>query len=129
MIAVYGPYESGSKPGRFFVIHYENGVGRTQSYPRYLMEQHLGRKLESWEHVDHRNEDFRDNRIDNLQILTQDENLSKSKRPTSWKNFICPICGSNFYREYKRYKTNQLLYKGRGPFCSKRCAGKAGRKS
>ncbi len=37
---------------------------------RFVMEQHLGRKLEPWEHVHHINQDPSDNRIENLQVLS-----------------------------------------------------------
>jgi hypothetical protein len=37
---------------------------------RYLMEQHLGRKLDRNEHVHHINGDPTDNRIDNLMVLS-----------------------------------------------------------
>jgi len=40
---------------------------------RYLMEQHLGRKLDRNEQVHHINGDWRDNRIENLQVLTNSE--------------------------------------------------------
>src|SRR5574339_250499 len=37
---------------------------------RYVMEQHLGRKLEKHEVVHHINEDKMDNRIENLEVMT-----------------------------------------------------------
>ena len=40
---------------------------------RYLMEQHVGRKLNSNELVHHLNENSRDNRIENLTIMSRSE--------------------------------------------------------
>ena len=121
MIKVYGPYKR--KDGRKHVIHFGDGTRRTQSYPRYLMEQHLGRKLEDWEHVDHINDDPTDDRIENLQILTVTENNRKSSKGELYATFVCPVCGIEVKKKYNHIKHNRLSGK-EGPFCSRSCAGK-----
>ena len=40
---------------------------------RHVMQIHLGKKLEAHEHVHHINGDPTDNRIENLQVLTNSE--------------------------------------------------------
>lgn len=46
-------------------------------YYRYILEQHLNRKLSSDEHVHHINFDHSDNRIENLEVLSNSEHAKK----------------------------------------------------
>ena len=124
---LYGPYER--KDGRLHVLKYfEDGTRRTQSYPRHLMEQHLGRELAADEHVDHINNDKTDNRIENLQILSPAENNRKSAKAPEKQECICPECGIKFMAFSRYVRHNQHKQLKAGPFCSKRCAGKRNQK-
>ncbi len=44
---------------------------------RWLMEQYLGRKLESWEHVHHIDDNHLNNDIENLEVLSNSEHQRK----------------------------------------------------
>lgn len=122
---IYGPYTR--KDGRKHIIKYENGKRITQSYPRYLMEQKLGRELLPTEEIDHKDNDHTNNDIDNLQILTKRENIKKeyirSGRTKTLYKGICPMCNNSFVKELRRVIDNKKQGKA-GPFCSKSCAGK-----
>ena len=55
--------------------------GKRVRIHRHLMEVHLGRKLERWEHVHHINGDSNDNRIENLEVLSNSEHQRKELLP------------------------------------------------
>lgn len=74
----------------------------TISYARYVMATKLGRPLEKWEQVDHINNDRSDDSVGNLQILTQADNLSKSRRHKSYVKRTCPVCLVEFYSRSAR---------------------------
>jgi len=48
---------------------------------RWLMEQHLGRKLERHEHVHHKNGNRRDNRLENLEVMSSSEHSREHMSP------------------------------------------------
>ncbi len=54
----------------------ENDKKLTMDEHRYIMEQYLGRKLERWEVVHHKDSDKSNNSIENLEVLS----LSKHSR-------------------------------------------------
>lgn len=48
--------------------------GKKQSLSRWVMEAHLGRSLEPYEHVYHKDGDVKNNNIENLIIILRKHN-------------------------------------------------------
>lgn len=120
--SITGPYLR--KDGRMHtVIRFVDGTKTTKSYPKYLIEQKLGRLLENDETVDHINRDISNNSYDNLQILSRSENAKKSAIKAQDIFHECCWCGKNFKltrSQIKNYKRKS------GPFCSRKCSGQYG---
>lgn len=115
---IYGPYTR--KNGRKHIITIEEGKRKTTSYPKWLLEQHIGRKLVGDETTDHINGDFRDDSLSNLQILSRIANAEKSaKKGRKISTLVCKHCNKTFERFTSQVRNNRD-----GPFCSKRCVGK-----
>jgi hypothetical protein len=63
---------------------------------RLVMERHLGRHLEPWEHIHHRDENRANNDLSNLELVTRAEHNSRHKSPPGWsfKHAACVECGT-----------------------------------
>lgn len=99
-------------------------VRKSISYARYLMSVKLGRFLNADEHVDHINNLKNDDRIDNLQILSQKENNKKYCENfirKMWVKYKCPVCNSIFNRE--RCKSHLVIKTKKSMTCSRKCGG------
>jgi hypothetical protein len=121
---IYGPYSR--KDRRIVVIHYDDGTKSTMQYAKFLMEQHLGRKLnpdkETIDHVD--GNAFNDD-LSNLQILPRSEHSKLDAKRVQIIKFVCVLCNNIGFRKANQLNHNANLGKA-GPFCSKQCAGKYG---
>jgi hypothetical protein len=134
---VTGPYLR--KDGRKHVVFNNTWLSkgnknklRTVSWPKVLVEVRENRRLLNNETVDHDDEDFTNDHIDNLKILTRIENIKKSfnanpERATEWFFGICSICNKEFMKQMRYIRGNNIVKGKAGPFCSKSCAGKYSR--
>lgn len=124
---VYGPY---SRPdGRQIVIVKDiDGKSRTISYPKYLVEQNLGRRLDpDLETIDHIDRDKHNNDINNLRIVPRSQHSADDTRRVKLVEFKCPMCGNKFERSPRLIRDKAKKGKA-GPYCSRACAGSYARK-
>jgi hypothetical protein len=93
---------------------------------RVIMENHLGRLLNTNEVVHHKNHDRKDNRLENLEVMEMKEHskLHQQDKGRAWCELKCPNCGILFHRE----KRQTFLQKGNGyTCCSRSCRAKFSR--
>lgn len=123
---VHGPYKR--KDNRQIVIIVENnGKRRTVSYPKWLMELQLGRRLDpDLETVDHLDSNFDNNDISNLRIVPRNEHSADDTRRVKPVKFQCAWCDKEFERSPRLVRDKARKNKA-GPFCSRPCAGKYSR--
>lgn len=123
---VYGPYTR-SNGRRLVIVVDKNGKRRTVSYPKWLLEQQLKRKLDpDKETVDHIDSDLHNNDLSNLRIMPRDEHSKEDTRRVKWIDFTCPWCDKTFSRS-PRLVRDKAKKNRSGPFCSRNCAGKYSR--
>ena len=135
---VYEGYKIGKSylgsDGRYRIyLTSPDGDRRVMSYPKYLMEVHIGRYLTDEETVDHIDYNPKNNDISNLRIVKRSTHASEDAKRLVLQEFTCPYCGNKFTLTPKQLH-NRLMNqkrKGRedmtGPYCSKSCASKATR--
>ena len=112
--------------GRKYIVLYNANNDRTIiSYARYLMCVHLGFLLSEEFDVDHENDDYTDDRIDNLQVLSKEDNQLKRQLKfleTEVERTVatCTNCLTDFLIPLWKHKRlmKKPMYR---TFCSRRC--------
>jgi endogenous inhibitor of DNA gyrase (YacG/DUF329 family) len=95
-------------------IEMRNGTGEMHLEHRYVMEQHLGRKLTRDEIVHHKNRQKDDNRLENLEVLTHEEHMAEHASD-SWTEIACSHCKEPHMR------MNHLVDFDKPMYCSIEC--------
>ena len=123
---IWGPYKR--PDGRKIVIVVEKGnKRRTVSYPKWILELQLGRKLDpNTETVDHIDSDIDNNDLDNLRLVPREEHSADDTRRVKKIKFECAWCEKEFERSPRLIRDKAKKGKA-GPFCSRSCAGKYSR--
>jgi hypothetical protein len=111
---------------QIIIVEMPDGSKHTQSYPKFLMEQRLGEKLDPNETVDHRNFINTDNSIDNLQVLDRAEHSALDTRRVKLVDCTCAGCGKPFQRSPRHLRYKAKMGKS-GPYCSRSCAARDAR--
>lgn len=91
-------------------------------YPlhRVVVENKIGRLLESWEDVHHMDEDKSNNDPNNLEVLTKPEH-GRKHRKIILMHFVCPCCKKPFSVRGNIARKRQKQNKSGVLYCSRSC--------
>ena len=109
---------------------YDKETKHVMSYPKFLMEQVLDKKLSDNEQVHHIDQNPLNNDLSNLEIRTLGEH-QREHNPPKYHDIKrkCDYCGEEFIWTAKQQKTFYSNQSRKGTkrsgkvFCSKRCSG------
>ena len=96
---------------------YSTKESKTMSYAKYLYTSFYKCEICKGDEVDHINGDKLDDRIENLQIISQGYNRKKDHKHKEMVELKCPICGIKFLYDKRNLSTHT------NPCCSRRCGG------
>lgn len=116
-VKIKSRYEN-TKSG-YIKLYLENG--KVVDEHRYIMSNHLGRELDSNETVHHKDEDKKNNEIQNLEIISPSKHAYNHNIGTAkYITIKCSHCNENFsklLREYKcKTKKGQIDF-----YCNRTC--------
>jgi hypothetical protein len=125
---VYGPYKRESDGRSIVVVVDDDGKAQTISYPKWLIEMQIGRKLDpDLETVDHWDSNKENNDLSNLRVVPREEHSADDTRRVKPHKFNCAWCKKEFERSPRLVRDKARKNKA-GPFCSRQCAGRYSRK-
>jgi len=107
------------------MVTFPNKKRKVMSYPKYLVEKHINRYLDKDETVDHIDNNYLNNELSNLRVLTRSEHGKQDRLKPMDVILNCVWCGTEFKVEGNKIRYMNRQSKANG-FCSRTCSGKYG---
>jgi hypothetical protein len=92
---------------------------------RAVVEESIGRPLDSSEIVHHVDENKTNNELDNLEVMSNSEHARHHARKPTLIDLTCGMCHNTFQKNLSKY--NYAIAQGWHVYCSRSCRGLAGR--
>jgi hypothetical protein len=126
LIQVFGPYKRVDDREHVILIDPSTRSRKTVSYPKFLVQEHLGRLLNNdLETIDHIDGNSTNNDLTNLRIVNRQQHASEDIIRRKDQELICIRCDTKFIKDIKNVVSSKKKGKS-GPFCSRSCQGKYG---
>ena len=94
------------EPRRVATLRTKEGKMTSMSYAKYLYTSYYKCNVAKGDQVDHINGDKMDDRIENLQVISQLYNIRKDRKGKEMIERICPVCGERFLFEKRNLSTH-----------------------
>lgn len=124
---IYGPYFHSKHKRWYVIVFWSKEIKKMLLLSRFRMQEYLNRELDSKEHVDHKDNNPRNDDLNNLQVLINtDHNTKTHLKYEDEKIEVCEFCNQPFVEDRKQqYKRTEARKRGGKAYCSRICSNNA----
>lgn len=95
--------------------------GKSKDVHRIIMEKHLGRKLSFNEVIHHKDGNPKNNKLENLELMSRSAHGKIHAKKTPMTKRVCPKCKDTFEIPLRLFRYKKKI-KQKKIFCSKGCS-------